>query len=175
MQLIAQYIVVALKFIIPALLLWFPFPAAWANYFLDVFDGDILQHFGMEEYTYQTVDKIADYVSYIFMLILGRRWKIKKLITALFIYRTIGQALFFITRDELALFYFMNFLEPLVMAYTFLLFKFKSEKKAYASYKKHLVLIWAIIIGYKVFNEWYLHFANFDMSTVLFGLNGGGV
>ncbi len=168
-----QIIIIALKFIIPALLLVFPFAAAWLNYLLDVIDGDMLQSLGMSDYNYQTIDKFADYVSYIFMLILGFRWRIKKTIIGLFVYRTIGQALFFITRNELMFFYFQNFLEPLVMIYTLLIFKQKSEEKAYLTYKKHFIMIWGIIIAYKVWNEWYLHFANIDLSTIFFGFNGG--
>ena len=173
MNTLFQGIVIALKFIIPALLLKFPFAAAWGNYVLDVVDGDILMALGLNDYTYQTIDKFADYVSYIFMLILGLRWRIKKTIIGLFIYRTVGQLLFFLTRNEMMFFYFQNFLEPLVMIYTLLLFRNKSEGKAYESYKKYFFFIWGIIIAYKVWNEWYLHFANIDLSTLFFGINGG--
>lgn len=166
-------IIIALKFIVPATLLVFPFQAAWLNYFLDVIDGDLLMSFGLDDRTYQTVDKVADYFSYIFMLLLGLRWRIKKIIIGLFIYRSIGQLLFFITRDEMMFFYFQNFLEPLVMIYALLIFKQKSEEKAFQTYSKHKVIIWAIIFGYKIWNEWYLHFANIDLSTIFFGINGG--
>lgn len=173
MELFLQAFVVIAKFLVPSLLLWFPFPAAWGNYFLDVIDGDILAQLGMQENTYQLIDKAADYASYIFMLIVGLRWQIRRTIIALFIYRTIGQLLFFTTRNELVFFYFQNFLEPLVMAYVFLLFRKKSEAEAYISYKKHFKLIWGIIIAYKLWNEWYLHFANIDLSLLIFGFNGG--
>lgn len=166
-------LVIVLKFIVPALILKFPFQASWANYFLDVVDGDILQAMGMNEVLYQNVDKVADYVSYIFMLIVGLRWRIKGLIVALFAYRTVGQILFFATGNEMMFFYFQNFLEPLFMAYSLLIFKRGSEEKAYKSYRKHIILIWAIVIGYKLWNEWYLHFANIDLSTIFFGFNGG--
>lgn len=168
------YLIIALKFIVPALMLKFPFVGAWGNYFLDVIDGDILLQLGLSDYTYQTIDKFADYFSYIIMLIVGLRWRIRKLILILFIYRTVGQILFFLTRNELVFFYFQNFLEPLVMAYTLLLLLNKGhEDKAYISYRKHLLLIWTIIITYKVWNEWYLHFANIDLSYFFFGFTGG--
>lgn len=170
---VAIGIVIALKFIVPTLLLKFPFPAAWGNYFLDVIDGDILQALGMQENTYQLIDKGADLFSYVFMLLLGLRWSIKKVIIVLFAYRLIGQLLFFATGNELVFFYFQNFLEPLVMAYALLLFLNKNnETKAYAAYKKYFLLIWGIIIAYKVWNEWYLHFANIDLSTFFFGIDG---
>ncbi len=173
MEQIALLAVIVLKFVVPAFMLLFPFAGSWCNYVLDVVDGDILQSLGLNEYWYQTIDKSADYFSYIIMLVVGLRWRIRKTIIALFIYRTIGQVLFFITRNELFLFYFQNFLEPLVMIYSLLIFKNKSEEKAHASYQKHIVIIWSIILIYKIWNEWYLHFANIDLSTLLFGFNGG--
>lgn len=165
--------IILLKILVPALMLKLPIFGLWGNYFLDVVDGDILLSLGLEENTYQTIDKLADLVSYIFMLFLGLRWSIRKTILILFIYRLIGQMLFFITGNELIFFYFQNFLEPLMMIYALILFKQKSEKKAYVTYKKYLILIWAIVLVYKVWNEWYLHFANIDLSLLLFGFTGG--
>lgn len=173
MDMLAEVFLVSLKFGVPLFMLVFPFPAVWANYVLDVVDGDILMQFGMSEFTYQTIDKVADYFSYIFMLILGLRWRIKRTIVILFVYRTVGQVLFFLTRNEMAFFYFQNLLEPLVMIYVLLIFVQKSEGKAFESYKRHFVLIWVIILVYKIWNEWYLHLANIDLSTLLFGFNGG--
>ncbi|MAG60076.1 hypothetical protein CMO96_04785 [Candidatus Woesebacteria bacterium] len=169
-----QGFIVLLKIIVPSLMLWFPFPAVWANYVLDVLDGDILLELGMEESLYQTIDKVADYFSYIIMLIVGLRWRIKLIVVVLFIYRTIGQALYFLTNNELMFFYFQNFLEPLMMIYALLVFKRGSDLEAFKTYKKHIILIWIIILAYKIWNEWYLHFANIDLSTFFFGVTGGG-
>lgn len=168
------YFVILLKFLVPTFMLRVPFVGAWGNYLLDIVDGDILMALGLSDYVYQTIDKAADYYSYVIMLILGLSWRIRKLMILLFLYRTIGQVLFFLTRNEQVFFYFQNLLEPLVMAYTLLLVLSKgNEAKAYAAYKKHLLLIWVIIILYKVWNEWYLHLANIDLSTLFFGFNGG--
>lgn len=151
-----------------------PFVGSWGNYFLDVIDGDILLELGLSDYNYQTIDKIADFFSYGIMLLVGFRWSIKRTIIILFLYRMVGQILFFITRNEMMFFYFQNLLEPLVMAYSILLFKNKwDDEKAFKSYKKHFILIWIIILGYKIWNEWYLHFANIDLSTIFFGVTGG--
>lgn len=154
-------------------MLWVPFYGVWGNYFLDIVDGDILLALGMNEGTYQTLDKFADLISYVFMVIIAWSWRIKTIIIVLFIYRFIGQMLFFITRDELLFVYFQNFLEPLMLIYTLILFQQKSEEKAYTVYKKHIILIWAIILIYKIWNEWYLHFANIDLSLLFFGFTGG--
>lgn len=172
-MLLLQIVIVILKVAISLLMLWFPFIGVWGNYLLDVIDGDILLSLGMSDTLYQTVDKSADLLSYVFMLILGLRWRIRKTTIILFIYRLIGQVLFFVTRDELMFVFFQNFLEPLMMIYTLLLMRLKSEKKVYKIYKQHIILIWMIIIGYKVWNEWYLHYANIDLSLLFFGFTGG--
>lgn len=105
-MLLLLYLIIALKFIVPILMLYSPFVGAWGNYFLDVVDGDILLELRMSEYAYQTIDKIADYFSYIIMLIVGIRWRIKRLIIIFFIYRTIGQVLFFHNTERAGLFLF---------------------------------------------------------------------
>lgn len=170
---ILQLLTIILKIIVPATMLKFPLFGIWGNYFLDVVDGDILLHLGMSETTYQLIDKSTDFISYVFMLILGLRWSIRKTVTVLFAYRVIGQVLFFITGKEILFFYFQNFLEPLMMIYVLILFKQKTEEKAYLTYKKHIILVWVIILIYKVWNEWYLHFANIDLSLFFFGFTGG--
>lgn len=173
MKEILQFLIVILKVIIPASMLKFPLFGLWGNYFLDILDGDILLSLEMSNSTYQLIDKSTDLISYIFMLILGFKWSIKKTIIILFIYRFIGQLTFFISGNELFFFYFQNFLEPLMMIYVLILFRQKDEKKAYLTYKKHFILIWAIVLIYKTWNEWYLHVANIDLSLFFFGFTGG--
>lgn len=173
MYVILQGIIILLKLLVPASMLIFPLFGLWGNYFLDVVDGDILLSLGMSDSTYQLIDKSMDLISYIFMLILGLRWSIRKIVIILFTYRIIGQILYFITGNELIFFYFQNFLEPLMMIYALILFKQKDEKKTYHTYKKHIILVWAIVLIYKIWNEWYLHFANIDLSLLFFGFSGG--
>ena len=164
--------VVLLKFVIPVLMLWWPIAAVWANYVLDTVDGDILGSLGLSNAPYQLIDKTADYWSYIFMVLVARHWHIRRTVYVLFAYRTIGQVLFFATGNELVFFYFQNFLEPLMLIYVLLIWRAGSENRAYSLYRRHILLIWAIIILYKLWNEWYLHYANIDLSTLLFGVSG---
>jgi hypothetical protein len=167
-------LVVSLKFVVPSLMLRFPLVGAWGTYVLDNVDGDVLLELGVSEETYQTIDKATDYFSYVVMLIVGLKWRIKRLIVLLFVYRSVGQALFFVTRKEIVFLGFPNFLEPLVLAYTLLLFRHQGrEPQAYAAYQKHRSLIWIVIIGYKLWNEWCLHMANIDLSERIFGFTGG--
>jgi len=157
--------IIALKFLLPVLLIWFPFLAGWGNFLLDTIDGDILIPLGLEDYNYQTIDKLADYVTYIFMLIVGWKWEIHREIKITFALRSVGQLLFFLTRDELMFFFFPNFLEPLFLIYaTLLIFK---KKRAYAIYKKHFKLIWGFILLYKFQDEYITHVGNVDRSTLI--------
>jgi hypothetical protein len=160
-------IVIAAKFILPFFMLKWPFWASVANFILDTSDGDILMPAGLSDATYQPIDKIADYVTYIVMIIAARKWEIRKTIWGLFALRTVGQALFFITGSEVVFFYFPNFLEPLFIVYAFLLLKYKNN--AFAEYKKHGFPIWLGIVLYKMWNEWNTHIANIDLSTIFFG------
>ena len=163
-------ILIGLKFGVPLLIFWFPFQASWANFVFDTIDGDILLRLGLDFDLYQTIDKIADYATYIVMLVVGLKWKVRKTILALFAVRTVGQALFFATGNETIFFFFPNFLEPFFMAYSFLMWKFKAQK--HERYLRHRFLIWGVIVPYKMWNEWNTHIANIELSDVFFNLPG---
>jgi hypothetical protein len=162
-------VVILLKFGLPVLFWWWPFQASWVNWVLDTVDGDILMHFGLNPVSYQMVDKLADWVTYGMMFLVGRKWKIGRTITVLFGLRTVGQILFFITRNDRLFFVFPNFLEPLFMGYSLLLFA--DRKKAYGRYRKYWWPMWAGIVAYKMWNEWNTHVAKIDLSSVWLGIN----
>src|SRR5690606_9450353 len=120
-------LIVALKYGLPLLLVPFPFAAGWANFALDTVDGDLLIPLGLSDPLYQGIDKSADWVTYVFMVVAAWRWRIRPIVIALFLFRSAGQALFFLTRNEVVFFLFPNFLEPLFLAYATILF-FKREE-----------------------------------------------
>jgi hypothetical protein len=159
-------VVVALKFLLPVLYLRFPFGAGWANFILDSMDGDILIPAGLPDPNYQLIDKAADYWAYIFMFIWGWRQPIRREIAATFALRTVGQVLFFITRNELALFFFPNLLEPLFLLYVSIA-RVKGWDRVYDIYRRHIKAIWIGILVYKFQDEWITHVANVDRSTLI--------
>jgi hypothetical protein len=61
--------ILALKFLLPVLYLWFPFAAGWANWLLDSVDGDLLMPAGLDFGLYQNLDKAADWTAYLFIFI----------------------------------------------------------------------------------------------------------
>jgi len=167
MKLLLIILIIGLRFLLPVLLMMWPFFAGWANFFLDSFDGDILLPLGLDDYNYQTLDKFADYFTYIMMLVVGRKLPIKKEIYATFILRSIGQILFLFTRNELMLFFFPNLLEPLFLIFFTLTFRYKSTSKAYRTYFNHRWKIWAFIGLYKFQDEWITHVGNIDRSNLI--------
>ena len=90
---------------------------------------------------------------------------------ALFALRTIGQALFFLTGNEIVFFLFPNFLEPLFLIYATILFFKRAAAPAF--FARHAILIWAVVIVYKLQDEYATHVANVDRSELLGRLFGG--
>ncbi len=163
-------LVVALKYLLPLLLIPFPFLAGWGNFVLDSVDGDILIPLGLGEGIYQDVDKSADYVTYICMVIAAWRWPLRRVVIALFALRTVGQALFFITDDEIVFFLFPNFLEPLFLAYASIAFVKRSEAPAF--FARHAIVIWLVVVVYKLQDEYVTHVGNIDRTDLVGELVG---
>jgi hypothetical protein len=74
--------IVVARYVIPVLILPFPFAAGWANFVLDTVDGDLLIPLGLDDETYQLIDKSADWATYVGMAIAGRRWHIRRTVWA---------------------------------------------------------------------------------------------
>jgi hypothetical protein len=159
-------IVVALKFILPILYLTFPFAAGWGNFVLDSMDGDLLIPAGLDDNLYQNIDKVADWVAYLFMFIWGWRKPIKREISVMFALRTVGQVLFFVTHNEMVFFWFPNFLEPLFLIYVTIA-QFKGWERAQEIYRQRIWLIWGFIFIYKMQDEYFTHVGNVDRTDLL--------
>ena len=101
--------IVAAKYLVPVLIVRFPFAAGWVNFVLDTVDGDLLIPLGLEDDTYQLIDKSADWATYVGMVLAARRWPIARTVVVLFALRTVGQLAFFVTRDEFVFFLFPVF------------------------------------------------------------------
>ena len=163
--------VVAAKYLLPLLLIPFPFLAGWANFVLDSADGELLIPLGLSDPVYQQIDKSADYVTYAFMVVAAWRWPLRRVIVALFALRTVGQALFFITSNEIVFFFFPNFLEPLFLVYATILFFKRSEAPAF--FARYAIVIWVLVVAYKLQDEFITHVANVDRSELIAKLFGG--
>ena len=168
MKVILIGIIVVAKFAIPVMIVRFPFAAGWANFVLDTVDGDLLIPLGLEDGPYQLIDKAADWCTYVGMVFVAREWTINRTIVALFVFRTVGQLLFFITGEEIIFFFFPNFLEPLFLIYATIR-HFKPERVV-DIYHRHRVGIWIFVVLYKLQDEYITHVGNFDRSDLITGL-----
>ena len=128
-------------------------------------DGDLLVPLGLSDATYQPIDKAADWVSYVLMVVAARPWPIRRAAMALFGLRSVGQALFFATGDERVFFLFPNLLEPLFLGYATIRFARRDEAPAF--YARHRVAIWTVVVLYKLQDEWVTHIANVDRTELL--------
>jgi len=164
-------LIIALKFVLPVLYLRFPFAAGWANLLLDSADGDILVRAGLADPTYQLIDKLADYVAYVFMFLWGRKREIRRDLAATLLLRTVGQVLFFATRDERVFFLFPNLIEPLFLVYV-TIGRLAGWDRVHDIYRRRVVPIWAFILAYKLQDEWFTHIADVDRSDLLMRILG---
>jgi hypothetical protein len=172
----AIVLIVAAKFVLPVLIIRFPFAAGWANFALDGIDGDLLIPLGLPNEIYQPIDKISDWVTYVAIVIVGyrNRWPIKRLMLGLFLFRSIGQVAFLLTEEELFLALFPNFLEPLFLVAATLLawqrvVRHRSDwqERGFAILYQHRWLIGTLVVVYKLQDEYFTHVANIDRSEFL--------
>ena len=169
-------LIVAAKFLLPVLIVRYPFAAGWANFVLDGIDGDLLIPLGLPNAIYQPVDKITDWVTYVAIVVVGYRneWPIRRLMLGLFLFRSVGQVAFLLTENELFLAFFPNFLEPLFLV-TASLLAWQRGVRHYPDWKERGFAIlyryrWPIgvlIVLYKLQDEYFTHVANIDRSDFL--------
>jgi hypothetical protein len=175
-------LIIVAKFGLPVLIVRFPFAAGWANFVLDGIDGDLLIPLGLTDAVYQPVDKLADWATYVAIVVMAYRsdWPIKRLMLGLFLFRSIGQAGFLATGNELLLAFFPNFLEPVFLV-TATLLAFQRvirhapdwRERGFAVLHRYRWLIGVLIVVYKLQDEYITHVGNIDRSDLLRQLLGG--
>jgi hypothetical protein len=175
-------LIIAGKFVLPLLIIRFPFAAGWANFVLDSVDGDLLVPLGLPNDTYQPVDKVTDWVTYVAIVVVAYRntWPTRRLMLGLFLFRSVGQVAFLLTANELFLAAFPNFLEPLflvtasILAYERVIRRLPNWQAAgFAVLDRHRWLIGTLIVVYKLVDEYITHVGNIDRSDLFRRLLGG--
>jgi hypothetical protein len=169
---VAIALIIALKFLIPVGIPFAPFVAGWANFVLDTIDGDLLVPLGLADGTYQPIDKIADWATYIGMAAAAWRfrWSIRRWVYALFAFRSVGQLLYLVSGAEWWLFVFPNFLEPLFLVYATASLFLRNEERTAAWFRLHRTLIVILVVIYKLQDEYVTHIGNFDRTEFITGL-----
>jgi hypothetical protein len=181
-QVAAIALIIGAKFGLPLLIIRWPFVAGWANFVLDGVDGDLLVPLGLPNETYQPVDKLSDWVTYVAIVLLAYRdaWPIQRLMLGLFLFRSIGQVGFLATGNELLLAFFPNFLEPLFLVTASILAWERAirhlpdwRERGFAVLRRYRWLIGILIVVYKLQDEYVTHVGNIDRSDLFKRLVGG--
>lgn len=169
---VAIVVIIALKFLIPIGIPFAPFAFGWANFVLDTIDGDLLVPLGLSDATYQPIDKLADWATYVGMAAAAWRgnWSIRRWVYGLFAFRSVGQVLFLLTGAEWWLFVFANFLEPLFLVYATARAVLKDEARTAAWFHRHRVVITVLVVLYKLQDEYVTHIGNIDRTDVIVDL-----
>ena len=181
-EIVAIALIIAAKVGLPILIVRFPFAAGWANFVLDSVDGDLLVPLGLPNESYQPIDKLADWVTYVAVVVVAYRngWPTKQLMLGLFLFRSVGQVGFLLTGNELFLAVFPNFLEPLflvtatILAWERVIRRLPDwQEEGFALLHRHRWLIGTLIVIYKIQDEYFTHVANIDRSEFFQQLLGG--
>jgi hypothetical protein len=182
LEVVGIALIVAAKFALPVLIVRFPFAAGWANFVLDSIDGDLLVPLGLLNEAYQPVDKLADWATYVAIVVVAYRnaWPTRRLMLGLFLFRSVGQVGFLVTENELFLAAFPNFLEPLflvtasILAYQRAIRRLPDwQERGFAVLHRYRWLIGTLIVVYKLQDEYFTHIANVDRSEFIQRLLGG--
>lgn len=111
-----QAIVIALRLVIPLMILWKPLPGSIIALLLDAFDVVIVEFFGpggMGDH-YHNIDKILDLYYFSLQAIVAWRWtdrRLRLVALVLFFYRLVGVVIFEITGWRATMFVFPNLFE----------------------------------------------------------------
>jgi hypothetical protein len=175
-------LIIMAKFALPVLIVRLPFAAGWANFVLDSVDGDLLVPLGLSNAFYQPIDKLADWATYVAIVVVAYRnaWPTKRLMLGLFLFRSVGQVGFLLTGNELLLAVFPNFLEPVflvtasILAYERVVRHLPDwQGQGFAVLHRHRWLIGTLIVIYKIQDEYVTHIGNIDRSEFFRRLLGG--
>lgn len=161
-------LVVFLRFLFGPTIFFFPRLTSVISFLLDWMDGEIFKRAGYSHKQYSFYDKSLDYYWYIWILlyILLIDIPYKVLFISLFLFRTVGQILYFLTKKEIYLLIFFNAFEILFFYYLAVTFK-TANIELLQPFAMEIALI--IIIGIVLIREYILHFRKANLSNMFFG------
>lgn len=142
----------------------------WAitmSVFLDWMDSELFKRAGYPYSRYNFYDKLLDYYWYIFIIayVLLKAVPLKGLFLYLFLLRSIGQGLYFLTKKHFFFFLFPNIFEPLFWIYV-LTFLFPSLGLFFTY--PNIMWLMLILLLIKLFNEYIIHIARVSVYNLVF-------
>lgn len=152
------YLIFLLRIFVALLIFVWPLLSIILSVFLDLIDADFAYRV-MSKKLYQFIDKNLDLWWYINIIIYSFFYypDYKTYLLILFIYRLIGQLIYYFNRNRRTLLFFPNFFEWIFI----LIFFGENYFPSILKDETYLIISLTIFI-IKIFQEWFLHFA--DMS-----------
>lgn len=158
------YFVVLLRILVAPLIFIWPLTAIILSVFLDLIDADFA-HKVISKKLYEIVDKNLDLWWFINIMIYSYinypDYKIYLLI--FFIYRVVGQLIYYVSGNRKILLLFPNFFEWVF----FLIFLGKNYYPSIIT-GQTFYLILLVIFFVKIFHEWFLHVADLSIREDFF-------
>ncbi len=159
---------VVLRLIFGPTIFWFPRITALFSFMLDWVDGELYKRAGYSHHQYGIYDKALDYYWYvwIFFYVLLVPVPYRTLFVFLFVWRTIGQLLYFKTRNRIFFFIFPNVFEIFFLYYLVVTIPGQNSIFLLSPY---IWIAFTFIVFFVMIREAVLHIENTNMSGFFTG------
>lgn len=163
------FFIVFLRIITAPLVFIWPLPAIILSFFLDSIDIEFASQKVLTLAEYERWDKALDLWWYLNAMIFG--WfsfpYFKYFLLFLFVFRLIGDLIFFLKGDRRILFLFPNFFENVFLLISLSLF---IKPLNFLLDGKYFLTSLTVVILLKIFQEWWIHVALISIPEKFFGI-----
>jgi len=157
---------VALRIILAPLIFLFPVPIVLTLFFLDAIDGELASKKVLTLEQYEKLDKALDFWQYTNEIAFAAT-NLKTyfpFLIILFIYRMIGEVMFFFKNNRKILVFFPNFFENVFL----LIFLATYFKQLNFLITNNFYIYLIIVCILKIIQEWWLHWKKLSTMEVFF-------
>lgn len=172
MNKILFYTVVILRLISAPIIFIWPLQAIILSFFLDVIDIEFASYKVLTLPEYERYDKALD--SWWYINIMAYSWfyltNYKYLLLALFIFRIIGEIIFFVKNNRRVFFLFPNFFESI---FFLIFFSSNFNQLNFLIDKNYFFISLLTVVIIKIFQEWWIHIAQISIPEDFFGKKRG--
>ncbi len=162
------YLIVALRILVAPLVFIWPLLSVILSFFLDVVDIEFASRRVLTLSKYERYDKALDTWWYINVMIFA--WfqmpNYRYILLILFVFRTIGEVIFFIKNDRWIFFLFPNFFENI---FFLIFFSIYFKPLHFLLSEKYIYFSLSVVIIAKIFQEWWVHIVLISIPEHFFG------
>ena len=162
------FLIILLRVLSAPLIFIWPLPAIILSFFLDVIDIEFASKKVLTLSEYERYDKALDTWWYLNVMIFT--WfqlpNYRHILLILFIFRSIGEVIFFIKNDRKIFFLFPNFFENI---FFLIFFSIYFKQLNFLLSEKFIFFSLSVVIITKIFQEWCVHIAQISIPEHFFG------